>query len=52
LTKTISAISGNQITFSSNHGASVGGIIQPATFLNAPAHHTKRAYIDRSFIYE
>jgi len=52
LTKTISAISGNQITFSSNHGASVGGIIQPTTFLNAPAHHTKRAYIDRSFIYE
>jgi hypothetical protein len=51
-TKTISAISGNQITFTSNHGASVGGIIQPTTFLNAPAHHTKRAYIDRSFIYE
>jgi hypothetical protein len=52
LTKTISAISGNQITFSSNHGASVGGIIQPTTFSSAPAHHTKRAYIDRSFIYE
>ena len=51
-TKTISAISGNQITFSSNHGASVGGIIQPTTFSSAPAHHTKRAYIDRSFIYE
>jgi hypothetical protein len=51
-TKTISAISGNQITFSSNHGASVDGIIQPTTFLNAPAHHTKRAYIDRGFIYE
>jgi len=51
-TKTISAISGNQITFTSNHGASVGGIIQPATFSSAPAHHTKRAYIDRSFIYE
>jgi hypothetical protein len=52
LTKTISAISGNQITFTSSHGASVGGIIQPTTFLSAPAHHTKRAYIDRSFIYE
>jgi hypothetical protein len=51
-TKTISAISGNQITFTSNHGASVGGVIQPATFSSAPAHHTKRAYIDRSFIYE
>jgi len=52
LTKTIASISGNQITFTANHGMSAGGIIQPTTFLNAPSHHTKRAYIDRSFIYE
>jgi hypothetical protein len=52
LTKTIASISGNQITFTATHGMSSGGIIQPTTYLNAQSHHTKRAYIDRSFIYE
>ena len=52
LTKTIASINGNQITFTANHGMSAGGIIQPTTYLNAQSHHTKRAYIDRSFIYE
>ncbi len=52
LTKTIASINANQITFTSNHGMSAGGIIQPTTYLNASSHHTKRAYIDRSFIYE
>ena len=52
LTKTIASISGNQITFTATHGMSAGGIIQPTTYLNAQSHHTKRAYIDRSFIYE
>ena len=52
LTKTIASISGNQITFTAVHGMSAGGIIQPTTYLNAPAHHTKRAYIDRGFKYE
>jgi hypothetical protein len=52
LTKTIASINANQITFTSTHGFSAGGIIQPTTYLNALSHHTKRAYIDRSFIYE
>ena len=52
LTKTIASISGNQITFTAVHGMSAGGIIQPTTYLNAQAHHTKRAYIDRGFKYE
>jgi len=52
LTKTVASINGNQITFTATHGMSVGGIIQPTTYLNAQSHHTKRAYIDRSFIYE
>lgn len=52
LTKTIASINANQITFTSDHGMSAGGIIQPTTYLNASSHHTKRAYIDRSFIYE
>jgi hypothetical protein len=51
-TRTISSISANQITFTSSHSSSAGDIIQPTTFLNAPSHHTKRAYIDRGFIYE
>lgn len=52
LTKTIASINANQIAFTSTHGFSAGGIIQPTTYLNALSHHTKRAYIDRSFIYE
>ena len=52
LTKTIASINANQITFTSNHGMSAGGIIQPTTYLNTSSHHTKRAYIDRNFIYE
>jgi len=50
--RTISAISGNQITFTSSHGSSAGDVIQPSTYTTASPEHQLRAYIDRGYRYE
>jgi hypothetical protein len=50
--RTISAISGNQITFTSTHGSSAGDVIQPSTYTTASLEHKSRAYIDREYKYE
>jgi len=50
--RTISAISGNQITFTSSHGSSAGDVIQPSTYTTASPEHQLRAYIDREYKYE
>jgi hypothetical protein len=50
--RTISAISGNQITFTSSHGSSAGDVIQPSTYTTASPEHKLRAYIDREYKYE
>jgi hypothetical protein len=50
--RTISAISGNQIVFTSSHGSSAGDVIQPSTYTTASPEHKLRAYIDREYKYE
>lgn len=50
--RTISAISGNQITFTSSHGSSAGDVIQPSTYTTASPEHKLKAYIDREYKYE
>lgn len=52
IVRTISAISGNQITFTSSHGSSAGDVIQPSTYTTASPEHQLRAYIDRGYRYE
>ena len=45
----IDSISGNQITFTANHGiATAGGTIEPTTYANASSNHRVDAYLSNS----